>query len=45
MYRKLTTNKDIYIAIAYTLMLVAFTIPLSTITMEMLNLLLGNIKV
>jgi hypothetical protein len=45
MYRNLTTNKDIYIAIVYTMLLVAFTIPLSTITMEMLNLLLGNIKV
>jgi hypothetical protein len=45
MYKKLTTNKDIYMAVVYTLMLVAFTIPLSTITMEMLNLLLGNIKV
>jgi hypothetical protein len=41
----ITSKKDICKAIGYTTLLMASAIPLSTLSMQMLNLILGNIKV
>ena len=45
MNTEITSKKDIYKAIGYTVLLVASAIPLSIIGMQMLNFVLGHIKV
>lgn len=45
MNSKITSKKDIYKAIGYTALLAALAIPLSIIGMQILNFVLGNIKV
>ena len=45
MNSKITSKKDICKAAGYTALLVASAIPLSILSMRMLNFVLGNIKV
>jgi hypothetical protein len=45
MTSEITSKKDIYKAIGYTTLLMASAIPLSIVGMQMLNFVLGNIKV
>ena len=40
-----TSKKDIYEAVGYTALLVASAIPISILGMQMLNFILGHIKV
>ena len=45
MNKEITSKKDIRKAVGYTALLMASAIPLSILTMRMLNFVLGNIKV
>jgi hypothetical protein len=45
MNNEMISKKDIYKAVGYTALLVASAIPLSIIGMQVLNFVLGNIKV
>ena len=45
MNREITSKKDILKAVGYTTLLVASAIPLSFLSMQLLNFVLGNIKV
>jgi hypothetical protein len=44
MNSEITSKKDIYKAVGYTALLVASAIPLSILGTQMLNFVLGNIK-
>jgi hypothetical protein len=44
MNSKITSKKDIYNAIGYTALIVGLAIPLSILGMQMLNFVLGHIK-
>jgi hypothetical protein len=45
MNSEITSKKDIYKAVGYIALLVASVIPLSFLGMQMLNFVLGNVKV
>ena len=45
MTSEITSKKDIYKAVGYTALLVASAIPLSILGMQLLNFVLGNVKV
>ena len=45
MNREITSKKDIYKAIGFTTLLAALAIPLSILGMQMLNFVLGHIKI
>jgi hypothetical protein len=45
MNNEITAKKDMYKAVGYTALLVASAFPLSLIGMQMLNFVLGNIKI
>ena len=45
MNSEITSKKDIYKAVGYTALLVASAIPLSILGIQMLNFVLGHIKV
>jgi hypothetical protein len=45
MNREITSKKDIYKAIGFTALLVALAIPLSILGMQVLNFVLGHIKI
>jgi len=44
MNNQITSKKDIYNAIGYTALIVALAIPLSILGIQMLNFVLGHIK-
>ena len=45
MNSEITSTKDIYKAVGYTALLVTSAIPLSILGIQMLNFVLGNVKV
>ena len=45
MTSEITANKNIYKAVGYIAMLVASAIPISILGIQMLNFVLGNVKV
>ena len=45
MNSEITSKKEIYKAVGYTALLVASAIPLSILGMEIINFILGNIKI
>lgn len=45
MTREITSKKDIYKAVGYTALLATLAIPMAILGMQMLNFVLGNIKV
>lgn len=45
MNSEITSKNDIYKAVGYTLLILASAIPLSILSMQMINFVLGNIKV
>ena len=45
MNSEITSKKDIYKAVGYTALLVTSVIPLSILGIQMLNFVLGNVKV
>ena len=45
MTHKITSKKDIYWAVGYSALLVVSAIPISILGIQMLNFVLGNIKV
>jgi hypothetical protein len=45
MTSEITSKKDIYKAVGYTVLLVALAIPISILGLQMLNFILGNVKV
>jgi len=45
MTSEINSKKDIYKAVGYTALLVVSTIPISILGMQMLNFVLGNVKV
>lgn len=45
MNSEITSKKDICKAVGYTALLVASAIPLSILSMQILNFVLGNIKI
>ncbi len=45
MTSEITSNKNIYKAVGYTALLVASAIPISILGIQMLNFVLGNVKV
>jgi len=45
MNSEITSKKDIYKAVGYTALLVASAIPIAILGMQMLNFILGNVKV
>jgi hypothetical protein len=45
MNSEITSKKEIYKAVGYTALLVASTIPLSILGIEIINFILGNIKI